>query len=137
MVSRLISLGKQVTFLICTDGRYGDENTPLHGEALIRTRREEACRSAAALGVRDVRFLSLSDGGFCAMEELTAGIARVIGEVQPEALLAPDFCVASECQPDHLNVGQVVRRLACVAGNDGIMAGYAAQPRPSRRRPMI
>ena len=129
-VSRLISLGKQVTFLICTDGRYGDEHTTLHGETLIRTRREEACRSAAALGVTDVRFLNLSDGGFYAMEELTAGIARVIGEVQPEALLAPDPCVASECHPDHLNVGQAVRRLACVAGNPGIMAGYGAQPAP-------
>ena len=26
-VSRLASLGKKITFLICTDGRYGDENT--------------------------------------------------------------------------------------------------------------
>ncbi|MDY4139536.1 MAG: PIG-L deacetylase family protein [Eubacteriales bacterium] len=130
--SRLIALGKQVTFLICTDGRYGNENTSLQGEELIRTRREEARRSAEKLGVKDVRFLNLSDGGFYATEDLTAGIARVIGETQPEVLFAPDPCVNSECHPDHLNVGQAVRRLACVAGNGGIMAGYGAQPAPIR-----
>ena len=128
--SRLVALGRQVTFLICTDGRYGNESTTLCGEELIRTRREEACRAAAALGVTDVRFLDLSDGGFYTAEELTTGIARVIGETQPEVLLAPDPCVNSECHPDHLNVGQAVRRLACVAGNPGIMAGYGAQPVP-------
>ena len=77
-----------------------------------------------------MRFLNLSDGGFYTTEVLTAGIARVIGETQPEVLLAPDPCVNSECHPDHLNVGQAVRRLACVAGNEGIMAGYGAQPAP-------
>ena len=126
--SRLAAMGKQVTFLICTDGRYGDENTGLHGAELSRTRREEAIRSADALGVKDVRFLNLSDGGFYAQEELTTGIARVIGDTQPEVLLAPDPCVRSECHPDHLNVGQAVRRLACAASNPGIMAGYGAQP---------
>ncbi|MGN1019984.1 MAG: PIG-L deacetylase family protein [Aristaeellaceae bacterium] len=128
--SRLAAMGRQVTFLICTDGRYGDENCDLHGDALADARREEALRSAAALGVTDVRFLGLSDGGFYTMEELTAGIARVIGETQPEVLLAPDPCVRSECHPDHLNVGQAVRRLACNAANPGIMAGYGAQKAP-------
>ena len=30
-VSRLTAQGKRVTFLICTDGRYGTENTALSG----------------------------------------------------------------------------------------------------------
>lgn len=129
-VSRLTSLGKQVTFLICTDGRYGDENTNLRGQALADCRREEAIRSAALLGVKDVRFLNLSDGGFYTREELVAGIARVIGQVQPQVLFAPDPCVDSECHTDHLNVGQAVRNLACFAPNPGIMALFGAQPAP-------
>lgn len=129
-VSRLTSLGKQVTFLICTDGRYGDENTALRGQALADCRREEAIRSAALLGVRDVRFLNLSDGGLYTQEALLSGIARVIGQVQPQVLFAPDPCVDSECHTDHLNVGQAVRRLACFAPNPGIMAGFGAQPAP-------
>ena len=131
-VSRLVTLGKQVTFLICTDGRYGDENTALRGQALAAVRKEEARRSAGLLGVTDVRFLDLSDGGFYSREDLFSGIAKVIGEVQPEVVFAPDPCVASECHVDHLNVGQAVRRLAYLASNEGIMAQYDLKPAPIR-----
>ena len=129
-VSRLTAMGKKVTFLICTDGRFGDGCTGLRGDALAAAREEEARRSAALLGVEDVRFLRLSDGGFYRQEELFAGIARVIGETQPEVLLAPDPCVRSECHIDHLNVGEAVRRLACLAPYEGIMAGYGGKSAP-------
>lgn len=128
--SRLAAMGKQITFLICTDGRFGDGLTGLRGDALAGAREEEARCSAGLLGVADVRFLNLSDGGFYKQEELLAGIARVIGEVQPEVLLAPDPCVRSECHIDHLNVGQAVRRLACLAPYEGIMAGYGGKSAP-------
>ena len=127
-VSRLASLGKQITFLICTDGRYGDENTDLLGLELARVRKEEARQSAGLLGVEDVRFLELSDGGFYSREELFSGISKVIGEVQPEVIFAPDPNVSSECHVDHLNVGQAVRHLAYLASNGGIMAQYGAKP---------
>ncbi|MDO5544673.1 MAG: PIG-L deacetylase family protein [Eubacteriales bacterium] len=126
-VSRLVSLGKQVTFLICTDGRYGDENTTLRGLELAAVRKEEARRSAGLLGVTDVRFLGLSDGGFYSQEELFHGIAQVIGQVQPQAIFAPDPCVDSECHVDHLNVGQAVRRLAYLSSNSGIMEQYGTK----------
>lgn len=129
-VSRLASLGKQITFLICTDGRYGDENTDLRGLELAQVRKEEARQSAGLLGVQDVRFLALSDGGFYSREDLFSGIAKVIGEVQPEVIFAPDPCVASECHVDHLNVGKGVRRLAYLASNGGIMAQYGVKPVP-------
>lgn len=129
-VSRLASLGKQITFLICTDGRYGDENTDLLGLELARVRKEEARQSAGLLGVEDVRFLELSDGGFYSREELFSGISKVIGEVQPEVIFAPDPWVGSECHVDHLNVGHAVRRLAYLASNGGIMAQYGTKPAP-------
>ena len=129
-VSRLTAQGKRVTFLICTDGRYGTENTALSGDELVAARRQEALASAALLGVTDVRFLGLSDGGAYAQQELLTGIARTIADVQPEVLFAPDPCVRSECHTDHLNVGQAVRRLACAAPNLGVMATLGAQPAP-------
>lgn len=129
-VSRLVSLGKQVSFLICTDGRYGDDNTPLRGLDLAQARKAEALRSARMLGVSEVRFLELSDGGFYAQDDLFAGIAKAIGEIRPEVIFAPDPCVASECHIDHLNVGQAVRRLAYLASNTGIMAQYGTNAAP-------
>lgn len=109
--ARLAASGKQVCFLVCTDGRFGDGNAPegCNGQALIDLRKQEAIRSAAALGVTDVRFLGLSDGGFYSFSELEEGIARVIADFQPDIIFAPDPCVTSECHKDHLNVGNAAK----------------------------
>ena len=125
----LCAAGKQVTFLICTDGRYGLEYAPAGTtpEALIGLRRAEALASAGVLGVRDVRFLGLSDGGDYSQEALLNGMARVIGEVRPEVVFAPDPFVASECHADHLAVGAAARTLAFFAPFREIMALRGAQ----------
>jgi len=128
--ARLAAAGKEVVFLICTDGRYGDEHACVTGDALAALRREEALRSAALLGVHDVRFLNLCDGGFYAQEELVAAMAKVIGDVQPDILLAPDPCVTSEAHADHLNVGRAAQHLAQCALNRGVMAAYGAKAAP-------
>lgn len=128
--AKLAAMGKTICFLICTDGRFGDGHTDAKGEALMALRREEAVRSAKVLGVSDVRFLSLSDGGFYERDELLRGIAQVMGDFRPDVVLAPDPCVSSECHADHLNVGEAVRRLCCFAPYPGIMEHLDAQPAP-------
>ena len=128
--AKLAAMGKTVCFLICTDGRFGEGNVPETGDALAALRKKEAIASAALLGVHDVRFLDLSDGGFYAQEELTRNLAKVIGDFQPDVLLAPDPCVHSEGHVDHLNVGQAARKLACAAPYPGVMAGYGAKSAP-------
>ena len=91
-VAALAAQGKNICFLICTDGRYGTVNLKesMSEEELIKTRREEAVRSAAALSVSDVRFLELSDGGFYNDDDLLRGIAGVISSFQPDVIFAPD-----------------------------------------------
>ena len=127
-VAALKAMGKSITFLVVTDGRYGDSNSGgIRGDELAALRKKEALTSAKVLGIDDVRFMELSDGGFYTREELEEGIARVIGEVQPEILFAPDPCVNSECHADHLNVGEAVRRLANFASNNGVMEHYGAK----------
>lgn len=128
--AKLAAMGKQICFLICTDGRFGDGHTPLKGDALVQARMEEARRSAAQLGVTDVRFSGFSDGGFYQPEELNRAIAQVIGDFQPDILFAPDPCVRSECHTDHLNVGNAVRRLACFAPMENIMSQMGAKAAP-------
>lgn len=125
--AKLAALGKAVTFLVCTDGRFGEGNVPETGDALAALRQQEAIASAKLLGVTDVRFLGLSDGGFYAQDDLIAGIAKVIGEVQPDVLFAPDPCVHAEGHADHLRVGEAVRSLALFAPHRGIMAGLGTE----------
>ena len=130
--ARLVSLGKKVTFLICTDGRFGLEHAPegTTPEMLAKIRREESRAAAAHLGVTDVRFLDLSDGGLYELADLKRGIAQVIGEVQPDIVFAPDPDVKSECHEDHLNVGRAVKNLAFFAPFGEIMETYGAKAAP-------
>lgn len=130
--AKLAAMGKEVCFLICLDGRFGGGNAPegIRGEQLIAVRKEESIRSAAFLGVTDVRFLDLCDGGFYEQKELVKKLAQVVGNFQPDVILAPDPDVTSECHIDHRNVGNAARQIACFAPYRGIMAGYGAQAAP-------
>jgi len=130
--AKLAAMGKEICFLVCLDGRFGDGNAPegVRGDALVTLRRQEAVSSAAMLGVKDVRFLDLSDGGFYQQEELVREIAQVVGDFQPDVIFAPDPDVTSECHIDHRNVGAAARQIAYFAPYRGIMAGHEAQAAP-------
>lgn len=124
--AKLAECGKKICFLICADGRFGDEyvDGSVNGEELVCLRQREAECSASALGVQDVRFLGFSDGGLYKTDELYKEILRVISDFQPDVVFAPDPCVTSECHADHLNVGECARRAAYFAPYPGIMQAY-------------
>ena len=130
--AKLCSLGKDVCFLICTDGRFGLTNAPkgTTPEKLISMRREEAQRSAAWLGVKDLRFLDFSDGGLYAKDELFRAAAQVVGDFRPDVIFAPDPDVKSECHRDHRNVGEIAREIACFAPYPELMAAHGSQSAP-------
>ncbi len=130
--AKLSAAGKQVCFLVCTDGRYGLEHAPegTTPEELIELRKAEAIASAKLLGVTDVRFLDFSDGGFYDFEELVRAISWVVGDFQPQVILSPDPDVTSECHVDHRRTGEAAKRLAFFAPFAEIMARYGAKAAP-------
>ena len=130
--AKLAASGKKVCFLICTDGRYGDEfaQKGISEEGLIGLRKQESLESAKLLGISDVRFLGLSDGGFYGEEELIRGIAQTVGDFKPDVILSIDPDVSSECHADHLNTGRAAKRIAFFAPFAKIMAKYGAEPAP-------
>lgn len=123
-IAKLSSLGKEICILIATDGRYGTDNLkePIAPETLIEIRKKETITAARKLGVTDVRFLDLSDGGFYDYDTLVSGIASVVSDFQPDMIFAPDPDVTSECHEDHKNVGRAAKKCAVISGNAGIMA---------------
>lgn len=128
LVSKLVGMGKKVSFVICTDGRYGNENCPeLTERELIEIRKQEAIDSAAALGVNDVLFLNLSDGGMYEIKDLETALAKVFGESGAEVVFAPDPDVRNECHKDHLNVGTAVKQISYFSRFENIMAKYDAK----------
>ncbi len=130
--AKLAAAGKAVCFVIVTDGRYGVENLaePIAPDELAMLRRREAVRSAAVLGVKDVRFLDLSDGGFYGERELLEKLAAVTADFQPQVIFAPDPAPANETHPDHLRVGRAAAQIACFAYNGEIMERYGAAAAP-------
>ena len=129
--AKLADSGKSICFLICTDGRYGNSNIPgLSSEEVILLREQEAIHSASLLGVQDLRFLRLSDGGFYEQSELLRSIASVVGDFQPDVIFAPDPWVSSECHADHINIGKAASQIACFAPYAGIMSHYGAISAP-------
>ncbi len=131
-IAALRQMGKQISFVICTDGRYGLNNAPegTTPEELIEIRKQESIESAKTLGVTDVTFLGFSDGGFYNTEDLRNALAKVIGEKQPEIIFAPDPSVISECHIDHLNTGITARTLAFFAPFEMIMKQFGAKSAP-------
>lgn len=130
--AKLAAMGKDICFLVCMDGRFGDGNAPdgVRGDELVALRKQEAIASAAMLGIRDVRFLDLCDGGFYDQKDLVERIAKVAGDFQPDVILAPDPDVTSECHVDHLNVGRAAKQVAYFAPYGRIMTGYGAKAAP-------
>ena len=132
--AKLAAGGKELCFVICTDGRFGTDHAPasLRGDQLAKQRRKEAEASAALLGIHDLRFLDFSDGGFYERRELQNAIAAVVSDFRPDVIFAPDPAAASECHADHLNVGEAARRVAVFAPNPGIMGTLDLSPAPVR-----
>lgn len=127
--AKLAAQGKRVIFLILTDGRYGDGfSGGIKGDELVRLRRKESLASAERLGVKDVRFLDLCDGGFYDYGDMLAGIEKVMSECGPDLVFAPDPNTGRECHIDHLNAGRAAAHAACMAPYPGIMerSGAAA-----------
>lgn len=132
-VAKLRAMGREVCFLICTDGRYGDGAAPagLDREELAALRRRESLASARALGVEDVQFLNLSDGGFYEEGQLLRAMAAVIGDFKPDCIFAPDPWVSSECHVDHLRCGRAAGQMAYMAPYAGVMEGYGSATAPA------
>ena len=130
--AKLADMGKELCFLVCTDGRFGLGNAPKGStpESLIELRKEEARRSSSLLGVKDLRFLRFSDGALYEKKDLLRALASAIGDFQPEVILAPDPDVSSECHEDHRLVGEAARQMACFAPYPELMAAYGAKGAP-------
>lgn len=131
--AKLAAAGKTVCFFICTDGRFGFDHAPAAiktPDEMASVRKEEAVHAAEMLGIADVRFGGLSDGGFYQQNELFEAILGIISGFQPDIVFCPDPSVTSECHSDHLAVGETVKRAVCFAPNEKIMECHGLHPAP-------
>ncbi|WP_461144332.1 PIG-L deacetylase family protein [Salinifilum aidingensis] len=108
-VASWVAAGELVTYCVCTSGDAGGfDDTPR--EAVPHLRESEQRAAAAAVGVRDVRFLGHRDGSLQPDMALRLDVSRVIRQVRPHRVLTHSPEINWEhipaSHPDHRAVGE-------------------------------
>jgi LmbE family N-acetylglucosaminyl deacetylase len=109
--------GVQVSYVVLTDGEDGGFDPDVPRADIPAIRRAEQQRAAAILGVTDVRFVGLREGGLLTPSpELHVELVRAIRRVRPQLLVtwSPEWNWERfrSCHPDHLATGAVALRAA-------------------------
>ncbi len=107
--------GSVITSVYMTDGRKGGEGNP---EELVWTRREEAKRAAAIIGINETIFLDNRDGELICSADSVSKMTSILDTVRPDAVYLPFLL---DNHPDHLAtndifvtaVGQFKSELMC------------------------
>ncbi|MGI8968947.1 MAG: PIG-L deacetylase family protein [Chloroflexota bacterium] len=109
--ARLANDGKDVFYVIVTDGSKGSSDPEMTPRRLSETRREEQCAAARVTGVKDVAFLGFPDGTLEPTLDVRKAIAGAIRQYRPDVLICSnpnrDFSANVFAQhPDHLAAGE-------------------------------
>ncbi len=125
-----IERGDRVVLLWLTRGEMTEALGPIPAEDIIRRRTEHGRIAGEILGV-ETRFLDFPDTGVHATPEAAARVARVIAEVQPDAILTwGDAWRRGLRHPDHQATGKIVRDAITMA-----RLKRCVEPIPPHRQP--
>lgn len=114
--AKLCGMGKEVYFVIATNGKLGAKNTSLDSDEIIKIRRQETLNSAELLGVKKVFFLDFDDGGDYTIENLAMELAKLYAKIVPDIVFAPDPHLFTECHLDHIKTGYSAANAVITAG---------------------
>ena len=89
-VARWTREGKEVIYVVCTNGDKGTGDPNMQPEELARVREREQLAAAEILGVREVVFLRYPDQGLEDTPEFRKEIVRLIRTYRPDTVVAVD-----------------------------------------------
>ena len=106
--ARLAREGKDVIYVVCTNGDKGSNDPNMKPEKLAKIREQEQLAAAKLLGVREVIFLRYPDQALEDTPEFRKEIVRLIRMYQPETVVTADPYRRYIWHRDHRITGQVV-----------------------------
>ena len=106
-VARWISDGKEVVYVVCTNGEKGTSDASMKPGKLVRIREKEQTAAARSLGVREVIFLGHPDQGLEDTPEFRKELVRLIRMYRPETVVTADPYRRYVWHRDHRITGQV------------------------------
>lgn len=107
-VARWTREGKDVVYVMCTNGDKGTSDVNMKPEELAKIREQEQLAAAKVLGVREVVFLRHPDQGLEDTSEFRKEIVRQIRKYRPETVVTADPYRRYLWHRDHRVTGQVV-----------------------------
>ncbi len=105
-VARWTGQGKQVVYVVCTNGNKGTSDPNITAEQLAAIRQGEQRAAAEILGVREVVFLENQDQGLEDTPEFRKQIVRMIRRYRPETVVTADPYRRYIWHRDHRIAGQ-------------------------------
>jgi len=99
--------GKQVVYVVCTNGNKGTSDPDVKPDELAEIRQNEQRAAAEILGVREVVFLANQDQGLEDTPEFRKQIVRMIRRYRPETVVTADPYRRYIWHRDHRIAGQV------------------------------
>jgi LmbE family N-acetylglucosaminyl deacetylase len=106
-VARWTKQGKQVVYVVCTNGDKGTSDLDVKPDELAEIRQNEQRAAAKVLGVREVVFLENPDQGLEDTPEFRKQIVRMIRRYRPETVVTADPYRRYIWHRDHRITGQV------------------------------
>jgi len=106
-VVRWVSQGREIVYVVCTNGDKGTSDPSVKPKELAKTREEEQIAAANLLGVREVIFLRHPDQGLEDTPEFRKEIVRLIRMYRPETVVTADPYRRYIWHRDHRMTGQV------------------------------
>lgn len=106
-VARWTGEGKDVIYVVCTNGDKGTSDRNMKPDELARIREQEQLAAADTLGVREVVFLRHPDQGLEDSPEFRKEIVRLIRMYRPETVVTADLYRRRIWHRDHRITSQV------------------------------
>jgi len=106
-VARWTREGKDVVYVVCTNGDKGTSDTSIKPEELAKIREQEQLAAARLLGVRKVIFLHYPDQELEDTSEFRKAIVRQIRTYRPETVVTANPRRGYIWHRDHRIAGQV------------------------------
>lgn len=107
-IARWVETGREVFYVVCTNGDKGSQDPEMTSERLAQIRRQEQLSAAEVLGVKEVNFLEYPDGGLEDTAEFRGRVVYFIRKYQPFTVLTSDPYRRYLWHRDHRITGRVV-----------------------------
>jgi LmbE family N-acetylglucosaminyl deacetylase len=117
-VARWVREGKEVVYVVCTNGDKGTGDPAIRPEELVAIREKEQLAAAEILGVGEVIFLRYPDQELEDTPDFTREIVRLIRTYRPETIVTIDPYERYLSHRDHRKTGLVTLEAIAPAGMD-------------------